>query len=131
MNGLAFEPRYAILLGEHVEPYHYRAIRKTRHDVGVYIRGVQHSVRDEPVALYRAQSGRVWYKYGDVHRDDDKPANIILAVNCCCVLWYRRGELHRDNKPCMMWPTLGDMRWNDRPDTHCRGRYVHATTYEP
>ena len=44
-----------------------------------------------------ADGTRVWYKNGEVHRDDDRPA-IIYADGG--LVWYKNGEYHRDgDKP--------------------------------
>jgi len=88
--------------------------------------GLRHSVNDEP-ALVTEQDGdniKVWYKYGDIHRDGDNPALIWdngqqwwkngkkhrdgdepAVIGYGSKYWYKHGLLHRDgNKPAYEGP---------------------------
>ena len=56
------------------------------------------------IASYGTKS---WYKNGNLHRDDDKPALMTSIMNA----WYREGKLHRIGKPAQINTYTGEERY--------------------
>jgi antitoxin component YwqK of YwqJK toxin-antitoxin module len=65
-----------------------------------YKNGQPHSDNDKPAVVY-ADGSKYWYKNGELHRDNDKPAMVFTDGT---KFWYKNGQQHRDNdKPAEIW----------------------------
>ena len=84
-----------------------------------YTNGLLHSIDDKPAFL--SKNKKVWYKFGEIHRDNDQPAEITAdphyeiinildkyefygylegefeMISCPYQAWYHNGNIHRDN----------------------------------
>jgi hypothetical protein len=64
--------------------------------------GQNHRDNDKPARIY-ANGDRVWYQNDMVHRDGDKPAKIFANGD---LAWYQDGYTHRDGgKPAVIYST--------------------------
>ena len=77
---------------------------------------LRHSFDDKPARLIAGavRKGvisypiKVWYHYGERHRDNDKPA----VVNRYFKYWYQKGKLHRYNdKPAIERTYANEWYW--------------------
>ena len=115
-NSTMYTPRYAVLLQEQVDPAHYTATHYGTSIKSVDVRGVLHSVNDQPAIVRdscwtRPRAGGpviAWYQYNLIHRDGDKPS----VVWGCIRRWRRCGVCHRDrSKPPYMNFATGELHW--------------------
>lgn len=59
----------------------------------------------------RWYNSNTWWKFGDLHRDDDQPAIICPDGG---KLWFKNGKIHRDNdKPAVICPDGGNFWYKD------------------
>ena len=77
------------------------------------INGQLHSLNDEPATLF--QGGKFWYKHGQLHRDEDKPA---VEYPSGYKEWHKNGKSHRDeDKPAVVYPS-GTKMWYKQGKLH-------------
>lgn len=48
-----------------------------------------------------ANGGEVWYKEGEIHRDDG-PAVTLISSKGKNIFWYNNGKYHRENGPAVI-----------------------------
>ena len=58
----------------------------------IFLNGRLHSFNEQP-AVVKANGTIKWYRYGNLHRENDLPAAIYSYYK----EWYWRGQLHREN----------------------------------
>ena len=124
MNGLAIEPRYAVLLSEQVDPAHFTVTRQLMryanykpylHKTTRHVRNMIHSVDDKPAVIRCYPTDKTlkscqWYKYDVVHRDNDRPSDYFHYMSR--MAWCRNGDLHRDgDRPAVMNTDSGRCTW--------------------
>ncbi len=65
----------------------------------------------EPAPRIDEFGTKYWYKNGELHRDNDKPA-VIWADGS--LTWYKNGKLHRDNdKPAIIYANGSEYWYTD------------------
>lgn len=64
--------------------------------------------KDGYIVKQETKNERMWYKKGELHRDDDKPAYEIIGV---CKRWYKNGKLHRIGGKPAVESTDGYKAW--------------------
>ena len=72
--------------------------------------GELHRDEDKPAVIYTdfPEGGRYWYKNGKLHRDEDKPAAIWHNKT---KVWYKNDMRHRENgKPAVIYSD-GTKEW--------------------
>ena len=94
-HSMMYTPRYAVLLQEQVDPAHYTATHYETSIKSVHVRGVLHSVNDQPAIVRDLvyYPVMIWYAHGTLHRDNDRPAFIWRDRY---TEWYRHGVRCRD-----------------------------------
>ena len=60
-----------------------------------YVNGQLHSIGDNPAIVTPLGGYRTYYKYGKLHRDEDKPAYIVNGIR----RWYKDGIQHTPSNP--------------------------------
>ncbi len=77
--------------------------------------------------------GIQFYKYGKLHRGDNKPASLLYGSNVTTIKWSQHGQLHRENdEPAQIdiTPNTRSYRWykydklhreDDKPAMVCKG----------
>jgi hypothetical protein len=67
-----------------------------------YKDGQIHRDDDEPAWIDYKNQTMKWYKNGEPHRDGDMPAVIINSAKVITKAWYNKGHLHRKNNPAVI-----------------------------
>jgi hypothetical protein len=79
--------------------------------------GNRHRDDDKPARIHK-DGTLTWFKNGILHRDDDRPA-VIYADGT--LIWYKNGKVHRDDdRPAVIYAD-GTLIWN-------KNGYVHRPT---
>lgn len=74
-----------------------------------FFRNLLHSENDIPAMVVENVSS-TWYKYGLIHRENDKPAHINICGGVSRY-WYKNGKLHRGNgRPAIL--RKGGSKWS-------------------
>jgi len=86
-------------------PYYTKNIYKNR--IETRCNGLFHSRNDEPAII--TNDTKEWYKYGKLHRDNDKPA---IVWDNGSKAWYKSGKYHRNgDKPSFIDKEDGSKEW--------------------
>jgi len=59
-------------------------------------KGELHSFNDNPAVKCHFGGYKKWYKDGELHRDNDKPACIYYNGS---MKWYKEGRLYKEDYP--------------------------------
>ena len=78
--------------------------------------GLVHRGNDLPA--YIDNEEKVWWKFGQIHRDNDLPADITANGNH---IWYRNNQIHRDRNLPAMKCYNGEERWYQNGSLHRDG----------
>ena len=98
--------RYVVLTGVECSPFEHLTRFASIDYFGYRVRNRMHSIDDVPTSCllgtYR------WYKYGRLHRDNDKPT--MIDPHSQRREWHSHGTLHRHkNKPVQLYAGTGTM----------------------
>lgn len=87
--------------------------RYTNGDVRRFLFGVYHGPyvnKQFLPAIELNTGGKMWFRYGEPHRDDDQPA---FEHSTGSKYWYYRGKKHRFNKPAVIDLNGKEEYWMD------------------